>query len=140
LNPYKSFAFGVIGDAQVELGKYDEAVDTFQKMVALRPDLSSYARVSYARELYGDLPGAIDAMQQAVEAGSPAAENTAWTRVQLGNLYFNSKQLDKAEAEYNDALQGYPDYLHALAGLAQVRAAEGNLDEAIRLYKQALAI
>src|SRR5205085_2357239 len=134
------YAYGVVGVAQIELGKYDEAVSTFQKMVDLRPDLSSYSRVSYARELYGDVPGAIEAMQQAVSAGSPAAENTAWTRVQLGNLYFNSKQLDKAEAEYNNALHGYPDYLHALAGLAQVRAAQGNLDDAIRLYKQALAI
>ena len=79
LIPHKAFAFGVIGDAQIELGKYDEAVDTFQQMVDLKPDLSSYARVSYARELYGDVPGAIEAMRQAVDAGSPAAENTAWT-------------------------------------------------------------
>jgi tetratricopeptide (TPR) repeat protein len=140
INPYKSFAFGVIGDAQVELGRYDEAVATFQKMVDLRPDLSSYARVSYARELYGDVPGAIEAMQQAVAAGSPAAENTAWTRVQLGNLYFNSNQLDKAEAEYKHALTDYPDYLHALAGLASVKAARGQLDDAVQLYKQSLAI
>jgi tetratricopeptide (TPR) repeat protein len=140
INPHKSFAYGVIGDAQIELGKYDEAVDTFQQMVDLRPDLSSYARVSYARELYGDVPGAIEAMQQAVESGSPAAENTAWTRVQLGNLYFNSNQLDKAEAEYNHALTDYPNYLHALAGLAAVMASRGETDAAVKLYKQSLAI
>ena len=114
------------GDAQVELGQYDAAVDTFQQMVDLRPDLSSYSRVSYARELYGDVSGAIEAMQQAVTAGAPAAENTSWTRVQLGNLYFNSKQLDKAETEYKTALNAYPNYLHALAGLAQVEAARGH--------------
>src|SRR5205823_4663651 len=139
LNIHKAYAFGVIGDAQIELGKYDEAVNTFQQMVDLRPDLSSYSRVSYARELYGDVPGAIEAMQQAVDAGSPAAENTAWVRVQLGNLYFNSGQLDKAEKEYNNALYFYPGYLHAKAGLAQVRAAQGRIDEAIKLYKDSVA-
>ncbi len=140
INPRKSFAFGVIGDAQIELGRYDEAVNTFQQMVDLKPDLSSYSRVSYARELYGDVPGAIEAMLQAVDAGSPAAENTAWTRVQLGNLYFNSKQRDKAETEYKHALSDYPDYLHALAGLAQVKAAKGDTEGAIKLYQQSLAI
>src|SRR3954447_14612884 len=140
LNRYKSYAYGVQGDAQIELGQYESAVDTFQQMVDLRPDLSSYSRVSYARELYGDVPGAIEAMQQAVDAGSPAAENTSWTRVQLGNLYFNSKQLDKAEAQYKTALAAYPNYLHALAGLAQMAAARGNMDEAIKLYKQSIDI
>lgn len=139
LAPNTAYAYGVIGDAQIELGEYDAAVQTFQKMVDTRPDLSSYSRVSYARELYGDVPGAIQAMQQAVTAGGPAAENTAWCRVQLGNLYFNSNQLDKAEYEYNEALAYYPNYLHAQAGLAQVRWAQGRNDEAIQLYKQAIA-
>ncbi|MEO8286495.1 MAG: tetratricopeptide repeat protein [Chloroflexota bacterium] len=139
LQPSSPYAYGVIGDAQIELGQYDAAIASFQQMVDLRPDLGSYSRVSYARELYGDVPGAIDAMQKAVVAGGPAAENTAWCRVQLGNLYFNSNQLDKAEAAYSDALAGYPNYLHALAGLAQVRWAQGRTDDAIKLYKGAVA-
>lgn len=138
-NPQKAYAYGVIGDANIELGDYTQAIDAFQKMVDLRPDLSSYSRVSYARELHGDVPGAIKAMEQAIEAGSPAAENTAWCRVQLGNLFFNSNQLDKAEKAYNDALRSYPDYLHAQAGLAQVRWAQGRTDDAINLYKQSVA-
>jgi tetratricopeptide (TPR) repeat protein len=95
--------------------------------------------VSYARELRGDVQGAIEAMEQAVDAGSPAAENTAWCRVQLGNLYFNSGQIGRAETEYAQALAAYPDYLHALAGLAQVRHAQGNTAEAIDLYRRAVA-
>jgi tetratricopeptide (TPR) repeat protein len=137
--PTKAYAYGVVGDAQVELGNYEGAVGSFQRMIDLRPDLGSYSRVSYARELYGDVPGAIEAMQQAIRAGSPAAENTAWCRYQLGNLYFNSGQLDKAEQAYNESLMGYPDYLHAYAGLAQVRWAQGKTGEAIDLYKQAVA-
>src|SRR5438128_4282050 len=81
LDPASSRALGIIGDAQIELGRYPEALRSVQQMVDLRPDLSSYARVSYARELFGDVPGAIEAMQKAVEAGGPVPENSAYTRV-----------------------------------------------------------
>ena len=138
-NPKKAYAYGVTGDARIELGNYEGAIESFQQMVDLRPDLGSYSRVSYARELSGDVEGAIEAMEQAIEAGSPAAENTAWCRVQLGNVYFNINRLSEAEKAYGEALRSYPDYLHALAGLGQVRWAQGKPDEAIKLYKQAVA-
>lgn len=83
LDPYGVRALGVAGDAEVELGRYDEAFATFQRMVDLRPDLSSYARVSYARELTGDGDGAIEAMRAAIAAGGPAPENVAYTQVLL---------------------------------------------------------
>ena len=140
VSPGSALIYGVIGDAQVELGKYDEALQTFQTMVDLRPDLSSYSRASYIRELHGDVPGAMDAMQRAVQAGGPYAENTNWTRVQLGNLYFNSGKLAEAEAQYNQALALYPGYVYALAGLGHVRAAQGNMDQAIKLMNQAVGI
>src|SRR3990172_7532689 len=63
ISPDTVLIYGVIGDAQVELGEYDAALETFQTMVDLRPDLSSYSRASYMRELHGDVDGAIEAMQ-----------------------------------------------------------------------------
>ena len=109
-------------------------------MINLRPDLSSYARVSYARELYGDVEGAMQAMGQAAQAGGPAPENAGWAHVQLGTLYFNSGRLDQAEHEYDAALAVYPGYFHAQAGLAAVRAAQGRTAEAVTLYKAAVAV
>lgn len=140
VNPDRTYAYGVIADAQIELGHYDEAIETLQTMVDLRPDMSSYSRVSYIRELHGDVEGALEMMQRAVESGVPNAENTAWVRTQLANLYFNKGDLEQAEIEYQLTLQNRPDYVYALAGLGRVRAAQGNMDEAIKLLNQAVAI
>jgi tetratricopeptide (TPR) repeat protein len=138
LNPYHAPAYGVIGDALVELGRYDEAVQTIQRMVDLRPDLASYARVSYLRELMGDRDGAIAAMEQAAVAGAAHAENVAWTQVQLGNLFFDGGDLAAAEHRYDEALAVLPDYVYAVAGQARVAAARGDLARAADLYAQAV--
>ncbi|MCI0397092.1 MAG: tetratricopeptide repeat protein, partial [Chloroflexi bacterium] len=126
LNPYRAQILGIIVDAQVELGRYEEAVASAQAMIDLRPDLTSYSRVSYLRELHGDPAGAIAAMQTAVNSGLPTAEATLWTRVQLGHLYFNSGNLAKAEETYRHTLFFDPDYAYAQAGLARVAAAHGH--------------
>jgi tetratricopeptide (TPR) repeat protein len=139
LNDSIASIYGVIGDAQVELGRYPQAVDTVQRMVDLRPDLASYSRVSYLRELHGDLPGAIDAMQRAVAAAGPATENTEYVRVQLGNLHFAAGDLDAAAEIYRQALDRLPDYHLALAGLARVAASRGDLPGAIALFERAKA-
>ena len=140
LDPDRTYAYGVIADAQIELGQYEAAVETLQNMVDLRPDMSSYSRISYIRELNGDTEGALEMMQFAVDAGVPNAENTAWTRTQLGNLYFNTGKFDQAELEYARTLNDRPGYVYALAGLGRVRAAQGKTDEAIELLTQATKV
>ena len=138
LNPSLARTYGVIGDAQIELGQYPEAILTFQQMVNLRPDLSSYARVSYARELFGDLEGAVEMMQKAIVAGGGYPENTAYLRVQLAGLYFTRGDLAAAAQENTEALRVVPEYAPALAGLGRVDAARGNYRTAIGRYQQAV--
>jgi tetratricopeptide (TPR) repeat protein len=139
LAPRRPAAYGVLVDALVELGRYDEAIAAAQLMVDLRPDLASYTRVSYLRELHGDLAGAIDAMQLAIQAGPLAGETTAWCEVQLGNLHFATGHLDDAEHAYLRSLRRIDGYPHGNAGLARVRAARGDLAAAAKLYERAVA-
>jgi tetratricopeptide (TPR) repeat protein len=137
INPDRSYAYGVIADALTELGRYDEAAAAAQQMVDLRPDLASYSRVSYARELRGDLVGASEAMEAAVSAGLAGSENTEWVRVQLGNLVFAQGRLRAAEGHYARSLEALPGYVPALAGLARLRAAQGRPEEAVALLADA---
>ena len=137
LAPGSARHYGVVGDALVELGRYREAFEAFDTMSRLRPSLSSYARTAYARELIGDTPGAIRAMQLAVDAATSAAEPTAWTRVQLGKLHWNHGRLRAAEREYRIALAVVPGYPFALDALALVEAARGRYGRAIALERRA---
>ena len=139
LEPKASSAYGVLGDAQMELGQYEAAIRSYQTMVNLKPDLSAYARVSHIRELMGDVDGAIEAMQLAVSSGASQTEATAWTRVQLGKLFFNSGRLGMAEEQFQAALGNFDGYYLALVELGKVRAAQGEYGEAIRLYEKAVA-
>jgi len=138
LDPHGAGPLGVVTDALVELGRYDDAVAAVQQMVDIRPDLASYSRVSYLRELHGDIDGAITAMRMAVTAGGPVPENVAYVEVLLGNLFFNRGDLAAAEAQYQAALRDDPSYVHAQAALARVRAAQGRMIDAASLYRTAI--
>jgi tetratricopeptide (TPR) repeat protein len=138
LSPYSARSYGVIGDALVELGRYRQAFHAFDTMNRLRPSLSSYARISYGRELIGHTRAAIRAMKLAVDAATGAAEPTAWTHVQLGKLHWSHGRLTAAEREYRLALRLFPGYPYALDALAQVLSARGRYAEAIRLERQAV--
>src|SRR5262249_18122756 len=65
-----SFDYGLLGDALMEQGKLGDAVEAYQRMMDLKPDLRAYARAAHMRWLKGDLEGAIEAMQLAVSAAS----------------------------------------------------------------------
>jgi len=130
--------YGAITDAQVELGNYPAAISAAQKMVDLRPDSSSYARVSYLRSLYGDIEGAVLAMTVAVKAANPNdTEEMAWCRVHLGNELMNAGKPAQAEQEYDKALSIFPTYALALVAKGRARIRSGNLNQAVELYKRA---
>lgn len=138
ISPTTAGVYGVIGDAQIELGRYPEALRTFDRMAALKPDVASYSRVSYARELIGHVRAAERAMALAASAAVGAQEASAWTHVQLGLLYLGHSQPGRALTQMNEALQLDPSYYVALDGMAQVLASTGRLHLAIDFERRAV--
>jgi tetratricopeptide (TPR) repeat protein len=140
INPADPWNWGTLGDALLEIGEYDEAAAAYQKMVGLRPDLASYNRAAHYRFLFGDVNGAIEIMQKAIDAGSSSAENVAWCMVDLGGIYFKTGQLTLAKQSYTDALRIFRNYHPAYAGLGKVLAETGDLKAAIENYQRAQEI
>ncbi|MBL7825369.1 MAG: tetratricopeptide repeat protein [Saprospiraceae bacterium] len=140
LNPYNSFVYGLLVDAYVELGEYEQAVEMCDRMVNIRPDIRSYSRVSYLRELHGDRDGAIQAIQQAIAAGVNGREETEWARMVLAHLYEDNNLPDRAREQYEISLQKRPDYPFALAGLAKLESQQNNLPAAIQYYEKAAEV
>lgn len=136
-NPYNAFVHGILVDANVELGNYERAVAEADKMVSIRPDMRSYARISYLREIHGDYPGAIEAMKMAADAGLPGDEATEWTRVQLGHLYEKIGDAANAERTYLYSLELRPGYAYAIAGLGKIQAMKKKYSAAIEYYLKA---
>jgi len=135
--PDNAFVHGILVDGNVEMGNYTAAVEEAEKMISIRPDLRSYSRVSYLREIYGDFPGAIEAMILAVDAGYPGDEATEWARVHLGYLYETIGDLKNAEMHYLIALERRPGYAYAIAGQGRIAVASKEYDKAIAYFLQA---
>jgi len=140
MNPYNALVYGIMIDANVELGNYAKAVELSDKMVSIRPDLRSYSRISYLREIHGDLPGAIEAMEMAITAGYPGFEDRAWCQVILARLHQEQGELDKAEGTIRTALAERPNYPYALAELGVIEHKKGNIELAETWLLQAEAL
>ncbi len=138
VSPDTVLTHAAIGDSLIELGRYDEAFATFDRLAELKPGVASYSRTSYALELLGRIGPAVEAMELAADAAGGAGESAAFAHVQLGKLHFSVGRLDAAAREYRAALRAVPGNVQALDGLAHVAAARGRFDRAIRLERQAV--
>ncbi|MDP8981598.1 MAG: tetratricopeptide repeat protein [Acidobacteriota bacterium] len=132
--------WGSLGDALLEMGDYEGALEAFQKMLSIRPNLFSYNRMAYYRFITGDVEGGAAMMADAVKAGSRYPENKAWCLVELGNIYFKTGRWSEAERAYTEAIAIFPSSHAAYAGLGSVQAAQGKLAQAIESYRHAQAI
>mgnify|MGYP000214782859 CR=1 FL=1 len=140
LNPANAQIYGVLVDANVELGNYGEAVKLADRMVSIKPDLRSYSRISYLREIHGDVEGAKKALTLAVEAGYPGYEETAWAMLTLGELYAEYGEIDKAEKIYEQIVEMRPNYPFAVAALGDIAYEKGEIEKAEKIYNDAIEI
>ena len=140
LNPYNAQIYGVLVDCHVELGQYQKAVLLADQMVAIRPDLRSYSRVSYLREIFGDIDGAKKAMLMAIQAGYPGQEETAWAMHTYAEMLMRYGYNQEARMVYESILQERPNYPFAIAGLGKLAIKANDFNEAESRLKDAIDI
>ncbi|MEW6145583.1 MAG: tetratricopeptide repeat protein [Thermodesulfobacteriota bacterium] len=143
LKPEKSVSYGVLGDAYMELGMYEEAAKAYETASIISPGFYSWSRIAQMKDLTGDTEVAIEIMKDAIDLAlrdNLPGENRAWANVMLGSFYHKTGDLEKAEKSYQEALRSFKDHYLALEHLAEVQAARGSYREAARLYERALQI
>jgi len=136
--PDDVMVYGFLTDANVELGNYDEAEKAAQLMLDLRPGNSpGITRAAHLRELFGDVDGAVDLMNMALQTTSPSeAEDEAWILTQIAHLDLSVGRFAEAEKSLNQALTLFPGYHYALGNLAKLRIAQKRYDEAVQVLEQ----
>lgn len=132
--PNDAFVYGVLTDANAEMGNYQEAKVNAQKMVDLRPDSSSYARVAHIRSLFGNHQGAVEMYIAAARTADPAdKEAQSWCLVSLGKEYFKVGKFELAANSMDEALSISPGYQLALLERSRIKAALGDYDGALAI-------
>jgi tetratricopeptide (TPR) repeat protein len=140
VEPNRADAYGLLGDASAEMGDYETAFEDYQKMLDLRPDISSYSRGARLMFLTGDFKKATLLLTKAIGVGGPYAENSAWCIAQLALLDFAQGGYVPAVQLLNKGLEQAPNNYHLLAAMGKVKAAMKDYPAAIEYYRKAQAI
>ncbi len=136
VNPRSGAANAYRADALTELGRYDEARKAAVRADNLDPGPSTFARLSYAAELRGDLTEATRLMRLSRNAAGTSAASFAFAAYHLGELARIRGDLTGAGRFYAAALDADKTYMPAYAGRARLAVARGDIAAAERDYTE----
>lgn len=139
--PDDVLTYGFLVDANAELGHYAAAEEAAQWMLDLRPGNSpAFAHAADLRELFGDVEGALQLMQAALDRTAPVeTEDRAWLLTRIAHLELARGRIEVADALLRQALELFADYHYALANLARVRLIQQRPLEAVALLEKRYA-
>jgi tetratricopeptide (TPR) repeat protein len=134
--------YGYLAEANIALGNYPEAETNAQWMLNLRPNnIPGLLIGATLRALYGDAHGAIDFLNLAYSETSPSdVEELAWIANQIASIQIESGQIDAAAQTLDQAEQLLPHYPYTMENMARVRMGQKRENDALQLWKQAVAI
>jgi tetratricopeptide (TPR) repeat protein len=137
--PRSGTAHWKLGRLQEALGDETAALKSFQTAASL-PSLGGaanlFARIGRIQHNQLDLDGAESSYEQRVDL----TPNDAVAHLDLGDVYRAQDRLDDALAEYAIGVILDPASIRALATAAQIHAAEGRDEAAVRLLRRAVAL
>jgi tetratricopeptide (TPR) repeat protein len=128
---------GALGDAFFEVGRYPEAFAAYDRFVDAKRCTASFSRTALAKDVAGDLKGALAAMDLAANAALPDdLEGYAWCRARAARILLKMNRYEDAEGRLVEALLRVPNHAPALAAAAEIAARKGLWEPATRLAEQ----
>jgi tetratricopeptide (TPR) repeat protein len=130
--------YGLVADADMELGNYKDAEVKAQWMLDLRPaNVPGLLRGARLRRLFGDAEGAMDFFSQAYRQTPPTqVQDQAWILTEMADLQLSIGNADSAEKLLHSALEEFPGYFLSLEALARVQTAKQHDSEAVELLRR----
>lgn len=126
-----------IGFLFAVLGRQSEAVDHFQKSIALNRDFApAHYHLGVARWLAKDADGGLPELQEAVKL-SPAVFDY---RYRLGSAYLELGRYEEASSELKAAVSIDQSQAPAWSALGQALRRKQDLDGAVNAYKRAVEL
>ena len=133
---------GLLFDIHLALGEQRKAAEIADQMMRAQMGFESLARVAALDEAQGNPSGALRVMGQAclqAEAEQQPVDVLAWCQVRVGSIYLATCDAVQAGHRFERALLILPDSAPAREHLAELRAAQGNVTEAIAPYRELMA-
>ena len=140
-DPRDDGARGILGDAQLELGRIAEATATYAAFAPASQGPAVDARLAHLALVTGHVDSAVQLAQQAYqEALANPEDDIVFYAYQLGETARQAGNAALARRSFGAALAARPTDLGSLVGLAKVDASDGHPDSAIAGLRRAAAI
>jgi tetratricopeptide (TPR) repeat protein len=140
-DPRNVDALAVVGDAELELGRLDEAAATYARIAAIQAGPALDARLARLAWLRGDPRHALDLATVARDAAlRDGASDPSFYDAQLGEMARLTGDADEASRAFDAALAIRPTNQLALLGRARLEAFAGDDPAAIATLQGAAAI
>ncbi len=136
--PDAVLVWGYMAEAEAALGDYQQAEETAQWMMNLRPgNLPAYLTGADLRQDWGDIDGAEEYLSKALQQTPPfETEETAWILTRMARLLRQSGRADTAESLLQKALATFPDYYLSIEELAEIRLDQHQYSQAVELLEK----
>jgi tetratricopeptide (TPR) repeat protein len=141
IQPGKPRALELLTDAALELGQYEDARKFCEELAKLEDtEIATEPRFARLEIIAGRNERGRDHLAKGLALAEdftpPQPELVAWFHVQLGELAFKTGDWDAAEEHYESAEKALPAWYATADHVAELRAARGQLPEAIALYEK----
>jgi len=137
LAPKRPEAWAVLGGLYIETNRADEAIPALRKANSLDPKNSA---ILFALGTAHFQKAQYEESIKQIQAGLKIKSDVPGAYFDMGNAYLMLKRNQDATASYEKAISLDKTFWPAINNIGLIRYEEGKIDEAIKLWRQSVAI